>query len=52
MASCPECETPITVDEDLEDGETIECPDCGIELEVVNTNPLELGVTITDEEEE
>ena len=42
--NCPECETLVTVEEDVEEGQTVECPECGTELEVVNTNPLELGM--------
>ena len=52
MAYCPECEAAIDVeDEDVEEGKTLDCPECGAELEIVNTNPLELDV-ISDEEEE
>jgi alpha-aminoadipate carrier protein LysW len=52
MAHCPECEAPIDVeDEEMEEGQTVDCPECGAELEVVNTNPLELNVR-SDEEEE
>ncbi len=39
-------------DEEFEEGQTVDCPECGSELEVVNTNPLELGVFEEDEEEE
>jgi alpha-aminoadipate carrier protein LysW len=52
MAYCPECEAAIDVEEDdVEEGQTLDCPECGAELEVVNTNPLELDV-ISDEEDE
>jgi alpha-aminoadipate carrier protein LysW len=45
MACCPECEAAIDVeDQDVEEGRRLDCPECGAELEVVNTNPLELGV--------
>lgn len=39
---CPECDSPIDVDEELDAGETLECEECGAELEVVSTDPLEL----------
>lgn len=43
MPTCPECEAMIDIDEDqLEEGQTIECPECGSELEVVGTDPVEL----------
>ncbi|MBZ5513847.1 MAG: lysine biosynthesis protein LysW [Acidobacteriia bacterium] len=53
MASCPECEATIDLeDEDVEEGQLLDCPECGAELEVVNTNPLELDVVATEEEGE
>ena len=53
MALCPECEAVIDVEEgDLEEGQRMDCPECGAELEVVNTNPLELDVISSGEEEE
>jgi alpha-aminoadipate/glutamate carrier protein LysW len=52
MAVCPECEGAIDIeDEDVEEGQTLDCPECGAELEVVSTNPLELNA-ITDEDNE
>jgi len=45
MACCPECEASMDIEEeDVEEGQRMDCPECGAELEVVNTNPLELGV--------
>ena len=53
MALCPECEAVIDVEEgDLEEGQRMDCPECGAELEVVNTNPLELDVISSGDEEE
>jgi alpha-aminoadipate carrier protein LysW len=53
MPHCPECEALIDVeDEEMEEGQTVDCPECGAELEVVNTNPLELNVLSDEEEEE
>ncbi|HEY4381725.1 MAG TPA: hypothetical protein VGN01_15355 [Acidobacteriaceae bacterium] len=41
---CPECENPITVDdEEVEEGETVVCDECGLEMEVVSVDPLELA---------
>ncbi|HTV55853.1 MAG TPA: hypothetical protein VMI06_13195 [Terriglobia bacterium] len=52
MAVCPECEGVIDVeDEEVEEGQTLDCPECGAELEVVSTNPVELNL-VTDEESE
>ncbi len=52
MALCPECEAKIDVDEEVEEGQKLDCPDCGAELEVVNTNPVELDAVADEEEEE
>jgi len=52
MAVCPECEAAIDVEDDFEEGQTLDCPECGAELEVVNTNPLELDVVSEEDEEE
>ena len=41
---CPECDNPITIDSDeVEAGETVECEECGLEMEVVSVDPLELA---------
>jgi alpha-aminoadipate carrier protein LysW len=52
MAHCPECEATIEIEDDVEEGAKLDCPDCGAELEVVNTNPVELDVISSGEEEE
>ena len=52
MAHCPECEAVIDVDDDVEEGQTLDCPECGSELEVVGTNPVVLNVVKDEEEEE
>jgi alpha-aminoadipate carrier protein LysW len=52
MALCPECEAKIEVDDELEEGRTLDCPECGATLEVINTNPMELDVVEHEDEEE
>ena len=49
-AHCPECEAEITLDKPLR-GEIIVCPDCGVELEVTNENPLTLDLAPQEEED-
>jgi len=40
---CPECDNPIDVDVDeVEEGETVQCDECGLDLEIVSVEPLEL----------
>ena len=53
MTSCPACEAAIDLEEEeIEEGQTVDCPECGAELEVVSTNPLELNAVLDEEEEE
>jgi alpha-aminoadipate carrier protein LysW len=52
MAFCPECRTAIDVEDDVEEGQTVDCPECGAELQVVNTDPVVLEVLSSEEEEE
>lgn len=40
---CPECDNPILIEEDeAEPGETLQCEECGAELEIVSVDPIEL----------
>jgi alpha-aminoadipate carrier protein LysW len=51
MVNCPSCDAVIDVDQDeLDEGETLTCDECGTDLTVVGLDPLELEPT--DEEEE
>jgi alpha-aminoadipate carrier protein LysW len=50
--TCPECEADVQVDEDVDKGDIVECPDCGAQLEVVGLDPIELDLIIEEEEEE
>jgi alpha-aminoadipate carrier protein LysW len=53
MAICPECEFEIDVDEyDVERGDTLECDNCGVTLEIISLNPIEFEVESDDDEEE
>ena len=43
MATCPECDADIDVDEfDVDKGDLISCAECGTNLEVTSIAPLEL----------
>ena len=43
MVKCPECESVIDVEEeDLDEGDPLSCDECGADLRVVGTDPLEL----------
>ena len=52
MLNCPNCDAAIDVDEeDLEEGETVTCDECGADLTVTSLDPVELEME-NDEEEE
>jgi alpha-aminoadipate carrier protein LysW len=51
MAHCPECESDLELDGyELDLGETINCPECAVELRVTNVEPI--AVTTVDAEED
>lgn len=41
-ATCPECEGAIRLDRAPLRGQVVRCTDCGVELEVISTEPLAL----------
>ncbi len=53
MVTCPVCEGTIDVDEeDVDEGDTISCDECGADLKVTSTEPLELESAEEVEEED
>jgi alpha-aminoadipate carrier protein LysW len=53
MVTCPVCEGTIDVDQDdVDEGDTISCDECGADLKVVNTDPMELESAEEDEDED
>jgi alpha-aminoadipate/glutamate carrier protein LysW len=40
--NCPECMGELFLGSDVEEGEIVVCPDCGVELEVVGVDPIAL----------
>ena len=49
-AICPECESDVLVDEDVERGDVVTCEECGTDVEVLSIDPPE--VRLYDETEE
>jgi len=44
MVLCPDCETDMDFEEDeVDEGETVSCTECGAAFEVVSTSPLSLS---------
>lgn len=53
MVTCPVCDGAIDVDEDdVDEGDTVSCDECGADLRVVSTSPLELESAEDLEEED
>ncbi len=54
MVTCPVCEGAIDVDEeDVDEGDSLSCDECGADLKVIGTDPLELeSADELDEEDE
>lgn len=41
---CPECDNPLSIDtEEVEEGETVTCDECGTELEIISVEPLQIA---------
>jgi alpha-aminoadipate carrier protein LysW len=52
MATCPECDAEIEVDEfDVDKGDQLSCPECGSNLEVTGVSPLELDLAPDEDDE-
>ena len=53
MVNCPTCDAPIDADEeDLDEGDSLTCEECGANLSVSSLDPLELESLDEEEEEE
>jgi alpha-aminoadipate carrier protein LysW len=53
MVNCPKCNAAIDVDEEeLDEGDTLTCEECGADLSVTSIDPLELEKAAEEEEEE
>ena len=40
MVTCLECAAELNLAADVEVGEIVVCPDCGVELEVTSVDPI------------
>ena len=53
MVRCPKCAAEIDLDEDeVEEGELLNCPECDAGLEVVQTHPVQVNRISDDEDED
>ena len=51
MVECPECVAELNLAPDVEMGEIVVCPDCGVELEVMGLDPITLELAPEVEED-
>ena len=51
MAECLECAAKLDLAPDVEEGEIVVCPDCGVELEVMSLDPITLELAPEVEED-
>jgi len=53
MVTCPVCDGAIDVDEeDIDEGDTLSCDECGADIKVLGIDPLELEAVDELEEDE
>lgn len=50
MTQCPECESMVTLSKSVKLGQFVECPECGMALEVISIKPLELDYAFEEED--
>ena len=50
-AECPVCEAEVEFPEDAEEGEIVECAECGSELEIVSLDPPKVEEAPEEEED-
>lgn len=51
VTQCPECEADVEVQDDAVIGEIVPCGECGAELEITSTEPLQLQLAPEIEED-
>ena len=53
MATCPECDAEMEVDEfDVDKGDQLSCPECGSNLEVIGLSPIELDLAPDEDDDD
>lgn len=53
MVNCPVCDAGLDIDEDeLDEGDEFTCDECGAELAVTSTDPLEIEAAADGDEDD
>lgn len=50
-ALCVECDAELNISGRVRLGQHIVCPNCGVQLEVISTHPIEVDIAYDDSEE-
>lgn len=50
-SNCPECGSALEMGSDLMAHEIIDCPSCGVELEVLSLDPIKVELAPEEEED-
>lgn len=48
---CPECDADVEIPSDAMENELLSCSECGIELEIMSLDPIELDLAPEVEED-
>lgn len=51
-AICPECDEEVYVEADAEQGDKVNCEECGSDLIVVGLDPIELDLKVDSEDDD
>lgn len=51
QAECPECAADVSLPDDVMENEIVQCPECGVELEVIKLDPPTLDLAPKEEED-
>jgi alpha-aminoadipate/glutamate carrier protein LysW len=49
--TCPECFAETVLTSEVEVGEIVVCPDCGVDLEVISLQPPQVDLAPMEEED-
>lgn len=42
ITKCLECHADITLDQDIQAGEVVACPECSTDFEIIEANPVKI----------
>ena len=50
-ALCPSCNSDVVIEDGYSQGDLVNCPNCGQELEIISLQPLQVKKLVTESEE-